>query len=64
MRTTLDLPEALLAEAMEVTASPTKTATIIRALEDLVRKAKISKIKRYRGKVELNIDLDTLRKRS
>ena len=42
MRTTLDLPEDLLHEAMQVTDIKTKTKVITVALEELVRKSKIS----------------------
>ena len=63
MRTTLDLPENLLNEAMKVTHTDTKTAVIIKALEELVRKSKISDIKKYRGKIDLDIDLDEIRDR-
>ena len=63
MRTTLDLPEKLLQEAMAVTHIPTKTKVIITALEDLIRKSKIAKLKEYKGNLELDIDLDSLRGR-
>lgn len=54
MRTTLDLPESLLNEAMKVTHTDTKTAVIVRALEELVRKSKITELKKYKGKIDLN----------
>jgi len=63
MRTTLDLPEELLAEAMKVTDIKTKTKVIVTALEDLIRKSKISNIKKYKGKVDLEVDLNNLRGR-
>ena len=63
MRTTLDLPEDLLIEAMKATKIKTKTKVIITALEDLIRKSKISKIKQYKGSVDLDIDLNRLRDR-
>lgn len=63
MRTTLDLPEDLLIEAMEATHTNTKTAVIIKALEGLVRKSKISSLKNYQGKIELDIDLNEIRDR-
>lgn len=63
MRTTLDLPDALVSEAMKISHQKTKTAVIITALEDLVRKAKIKELRKYRGKVDLDIDLDAMRKR-
>jgi len=63
MRTTLDLPENLINEAMRVTHTNTKTAVIVKALEELVRKSKISDLKKYRGKIDLDIDLNELRDR-
>ena len=63
MRTTLDLPENLLHEAMEMTQSNTKTSVIILALEELIRKSKIEDLKQFKGKVDLDIDLDELRSR-
>ncbi len=63
MRTTLDLPEFLLIEAMKVTHIKTKTKVIITALEDLIRKNKISELKKFKGKVNLDIDMDKLRSR-
>lgn len=63
MRTTLDLPEDLVVEAMKVTDIRTKTKVIITALEQLIKKSKISEIKKYRGQIDLDIDLDELRGR-
>jgi hypothetical protein len=63
MRTTLDLPEDLLNEAMKATHIKTKTKVIITALEELIRKSKISELKQYKGKIDLNIDLDAIRGR-
>ncbi len=63
MRTTLDLPEHLLNEAMRITHSETKTAVIVLALEELIRKSKISDLKKFKGKIELDIDLDEIRAR-
>ena len=63
MRTTLDLPEDLLNEAMKVTLINTKTKVIVKALEDLIRKTKISKLKDFKGKFDLNVDLDEIRGR-
>lgn len=63
MRTTLDLPETLLEEAMKTAHIKTKTAVIITALEELIRKRKIAGIKAFKGKVDLDIDLDNVRGR-
>ncbi len=64
MRTTLDLPEHLLDEAMKTTNITTKTKVIITALEELIRKAKISGLKKFKGKIDLDIDMDTIRGRN
>lgn len=63
MRTTLDLPEKLLEEAMSKTKIKTKTALIIKALEDIIRKTEIKELKNFKGKVNLDIDIALLRKR-
>ena len=63
MRTTLDLPENLLIEAMKATHIETKTKVIITALEELIRKVQISDLKKYKGKVDLDIDMNQLRSR-
>lgn len=63
MRTTLDLPEKLVDEAMRITKSRTKTELIKNALEGIIVRENIRGLKEYYGKVDLDIDLDTLRKR-
>jgi Arc/MetJ family transcription regulator len=61
MRTTLDLPEDLIADAMEVSNIKTKTQLIIVALADMVRKSKISGLKGFKGMIDLDMDMDALR---
>lgn len=63
MRTTLDLPKDLIDEAMKATKINTKTQVIITALEDLIRKSKISGLKKFKGKVDLDIDMKATRGR-
>jgi hypothetical protein len=63
MRTTLDLPDKLIHEAMKVTHLRTKTNVIIHALEGLIQSNKIARIKEYHGKLHLNMDLNALRQR-
>ena len=63
MRTTLDLPEALIEEAMALTHISTKTDLIKTALQNLIQMEKVRNIKQYFGKVDMDIDLDSLRKR-
>ena len=61
MRTTLDLPKDLIDEAMKATKINTKTQLIITALQELIRKSKISGIKEFKGKVDLDIDMNSVR---
>ena len=63
MRTTLDLPEDLLDEAMKAAQINTKTKVIITALEELIRKSKISGLKDFKGKLDLDIDMNAMRGR-
>ena len=63
MRTTLDLPEDLVIEAMKATQINTKTKVIITALEELIRKSRISELKDFKGKVDLDIDMNAIRGR-
>ncbi|MCD4653949.1 type II toxin-antitoxin system VapB family antitoxin [bacterium] len=63
MRTTLDLPEELLHKAMKATHIKTKTKVIIIGLEELIRKNRISGLKNFKGKVDLDVDMDLLRGR-
>ena len=64
MRTTIDIPEDLIKEAMKVTKSPTKTEVIKKALYNIIQKNKIKSLKNYKGKIDLNIDLNIVRNRN
>ncbi|MFZ1061301.1 MAG: type II toxin-antitoxin system VapB family antitoxin [Candidatus Rokuibacteriota bacterium] len=61
MRTTLDLPDGLLAAAQRACGARTKTMTVVMALQQLVSAAKITQLRALRGKVRLNVDLKELR---
>jgi hypothetical protein len=61
MRITIDLPENLILKALAISNFKTKTSVIIYALENLIKQEKVRKIKKYKGKVKLKIDLDALR---
>jgi Arc/MetJ family transcription regulator len=62
MRTTLNLPENLIAEAMKLTGEKTKTGVIRLALTNLIEKDKLKDLKNYYEKVDLDVDLVSLRK--
>jgi hypothetical protein len=63
MRTTLDLPMNLLNKAIKLSNQRTKTAVIIEALEEFIRKQRIQGLKKFKGKVKLDVDLNVLRNR-
>ena len=63
MRTTLDLPEELIKEAMKITGSKTKSALIKEALEAQIKRIKRKRLRTFKGKIDLDIDLDSLRNR-
>ena len=63
MRTILDLPEDLVEEAMKVSGINTKTQVIITALEELIRRSKTSELKKFKGKIDLEIDMNAIRGR-
>jgi hypothetical protein len=63
MRTTIDIPENLLKEAMQYAPAKTKTSIIIEGLKEFLRRRKIEKIRSLMGKLDLNVDLKASRAR-
>lgn len=63
MRTTLDLPEALIEEARQALGFKSKTDTVVLALTELVRHRRIEQLKALMGHVQLEIDLPKSRRR-
>jgi len=63
MRTTLDLPSALVDEARSVLGFKSKTDTIVLALRELVRRRRIDELKDLLGRVELDVDVARSRRR-
>lgn len=55
MRTTIDIPEDLITEAMELTRIQTETDVIKEALVNLIQKEKIKGLKNYYGKLKAAI---------
>lgn len=64
MRTTLDIPEKLIEEAMQLTGAKTKSQLIREALEAQIARIKRMRLLTLKGTLDLEIDLDTLRGRS
>ena len=62
MRTTMDLPKDLLEEARKMCGTKTMTGTVILSLQKLIDSKKIERLRSLRGKMDLNVDLERLRK--
>lgn len=63
MRTTLDLPNALLDEARATLGLRSKTDTVVFALREVVRRGRIDELKSLLGKVEFEFDPAELRRK-
>ena len=64
MRTTLNLPDDFMQHAMKASHQKTKTAVIITALQDFVRKNRLQELRRFKGRVDLDVNLAVLRNRA
>lgn len=63
MRTTLDLPDALLDEARRLLGFKSKTDTVILSLSELVRRRRVDELTSLAGKIELELDVNASRRR-
>ena len=64
MKTTINIPENLLAEAMKAAGATTKRDAVLRALEDFNRRARLRKLTERLGRSETFMspeELQTLR---
>jgi hypothetical protein len=61
MRTTLIIPDELMKDLMEETGETSKTLLVRRSLEETLRRVRRENLKRLRGKLDLDIDLEALR---
>jgi len=64
MRTTLEIPEELIKEAMELTGAKTKSQLIKDALEAQIARIKRKRLITLKGTISLEVDLDMLRDRT
>ena len=55
MRTTLDIPDSLLSEAMALTHISTKTDVIKTALQNLIQREKVKDLKKYFVSLRANL---------
>lgn len=63
MKTTLDLPDELVHEAMRLVKLKTPSDVVVLALQELIKTNRLPDLKRYKGQVDINLDLDVLRDR-
>ncbi len=63
MRTTLILPEDLIKELMKETGETSKTRLVRRSLEEMLKRVRRENLKRLRGQVHLDLDLDSVRRK-
>ena len=61
MRTTLIIPDELMKDLIEETGEKSKTTLVCRSLEEMLLRVRRENLKRLRGKIDLDIDLETLR---
>jgi Arc/MetJ family transcription regulator len=63
MRTTLDIPGDLIEEARRLLGFKSKTDTVVVSLRELIRRHRIEELKTLLGKVRLDVDIPTSRRR-
>ncbi len=63
MRTTIDIPNDLIKDAMKASQAKTKTMAIILGLKELINHYKLEQLRALRGKLEISTDLRISRKR-
>lgn len=63
MRTTIELPDGLIERAMKVAGAKSKSQLVKEALEEMIKRNQRLKLLTFKGKIDLGIDLDELRKR-
>lgn len=63
MRTTLNVPEDLMEEALRITQFRSKTDVVIYSLKELIRRKRLEELKELKGKVDLKVDLTRSRRR-
>lgn len=63
MRTTVNISDDLISEAMLLTNIKTKSILFQTALKNMIQREKIKDLKNYFGKIDLEIDINQLRGR-
>ena len=61
MRTTLIIPDELMKDLMKETGENSKTLLVRRSLEEMLNRVRRQNLKRLRGKLNLDFDLEDAR---
>lgn len=56
MRTTIQIPDGLFRDLIHLTGAKTKTAAILRAIRDYIRRQEMSRLKSLSGKIRVELD--------
>jgi len=62
MKTTLDIPEEIMAEALRTSGARTKREAVVRALEEMNRRTRLARLAARLGNSETFMDLQELKK--
>jgi Arc/MetJ family transcription regulator len=61
MRTNIEIDERLIRQAMEVSGAATKRQAVDLALREMIRVARQTEVRKFRGKLHWEGDLDAMR---
>lgn len=64
MKTSIDLPEELIDEAMRISGAKSKIDAIKKALQEMIDRERRLKLLKFKGKIDFEADLDAVRNRT
>ena len=63
MRTTVDIPDGLMDEALRTSRAKTKTMVIVLGLKELIHQHRLEQLRSLRGRVHVTVDVAASRRR-
>lgn len=63
MRTTVEIPDEWIHEALRVSHVKTKTMAIVLGLKELITRHRLEQLRALRGRIKLTVDVSKSRKR-
>ncbi len=64
MKTSIDLPEELIDEAMRISGAKSKIDAFKKALQEMIDRERRLKLLKFKGKIDFEVDLDAVRNRT